>query len=66
MTLDPAPLETPAVPPAPEDLRGRKKREIALAAPYRGSLAWRIVAEALWGFGGWAAVIALAIAGMLP
>lgn len=66
MSSTPADLAPGSAPPGGEALRARKKREIRIASRHRGGLAVRIVIEALWGLAGWTAVIALAVAGVLP
>lgn len=48
------------------DPRQQVRRERRIAAPYRGDFAWRIVFEFVRDFGAWLAVIALALAGVLP
>jgi beta-carotene hydroxylase len=44
----------------------QRRRERAIAAKYRDDIAWRIVFEAVWGFGLWVAMIVLAMRGIVP
>jgi beta-carotene hydroxylase len=46
--------------------REQIRREMKIAAPYRGDFAWRLVFEAVWTLGGWVAVIAFCMAGYIP
>ncbi len=48
------------------DRQEQLRLERRIAAPYRGDFAWRIVLEFARDFGAWTAVIALALAGVLP
>lgn len=54
----------PGVPARVDAEQRRREREVA--ARHSGRVEWRIVFEAVWGVGGWAAMIALALAGMVP
>ena len=46
-----------------DEARAQKRRERRIAAKYRHDFAWRLLAEAIWGIGGWLAMIVLAMQG---
>ena len=49
-----------------DEAREQKRRERRIVARYRYDFAWRLVAEAIWGIGGWLAMIVLAMKGVVP
>jgi beta-carotene hydroxylase len=51
---------------APTAASAQRRRERAIAAKYRGGVAWRIVLEAAWGFGLWVGMIVAAVYGIVP
>lgn len=54
------------LPPGDDAAREQMRFERAAAAKHSGRVEWRLVAEAEWGVGGWALVIALALGGVVP
>ena len=57
---------TTATDARPSPSSEQRRRERAIAAKYRGDVAWRIVFEAAWGLGLWIGMIVLAMRGVVP